>query len=66
MVRGRVDRARHLRSLEPPSQMECCDIPPDQVGMPKPTALKGWFEFRAKYDIKWASLGQKSEFNIEQ
>lgn len=60
MIRCRVDRTGQLFPLPPASELRCCTMPRDQIGMPKEAALKGWFEYRAQYDIKWASLRKKS------
>jgi hypothetical protein len=59
MIRHRVDRRGRLFPLEAAEQMRCCTLPNTEIGYPKAEALKGFFAYKEKSDIKYATQKEK-------
>lgn len=61
IIRHRVDRKGALFPLEPESSLRCCNIPSEEIAFPKGAALRGFLDYQAKSDVKYASLIKKSK-----
>ncbi len=45
--------------MKPAAEIRACTFSKEEIGFPKAAALKGWFQYRAKSDIKYASEMKK-------
>jgi hypothetical protein len=61
MTRHLVDINGRLFPLIPASELRGCTFPASEIGYPKEAALKGWFKFTEKANIKFASDRKKGE-----
>jgi hypothetical protein len=62
MIRLRVGHSGELYPIEPVEVLRSLNIPNEEIGVPKGKALKGWFEFRQKADIKFRAEREKGSF----
>ena len=58
-IRLHVDKEGKFYPMEPAEEIRACNFPKQEIGVPKAAALKGWFQYRAKTDIKYASELEK-------
>jgi len=61
MIRHLVDINGRLFPLVQASELRGCIFPASEIGHPKEAALKGWFNYTEKANIKYASDKKKGE-----
>jgi len=61
MIRQLVGINGNLFPLIPASELRGCNLPRSEIGFPKETALKGWFKYKERADVKYASDRKKGE-----
>jgi hypothetical protein len=59
MIRLLVDKEGKLHPMEPAEEIRACNFPKEKIGYPKEAAVKGWFQYKAKADKKYASELEK-------
>jgi hypothetical protein len=55
MIQLHVDKESEFYPMKPAEEIRTCNFPKEEIGIPKAAVLKGWFQYWAKTDIKYAS-----------
>jgi len=61
MIRHLVDVNGRLFPLIPASELRGCNFPASEIGYPKEAALRGWFAYTERANIKYAADKKKGE-----
>ncbi|CZR66091.1 related to acetyl-hydrolase [Phialocephala subalpina] len=59
MIRLHVGNYGELYPIKPASDLRACNINNSLIGFPKEEALKIWFEYREKWDVKYRAEKEK-------
>ncbi|KAK6362319.1 hypothetical protein TWF730_006014 [Orbilia blumenaviensis] len=59
MVRQRVDRKGNIHPLKPASELECMQLPMEEIGCIKPEPVRRWMEGKKSWDGKYAKAKKK-------